>query len=259
MAKFVSLLLFAFTLTVFSQQDSLQVAFKTKESLRVEKLIGFDNFNYRYSLTNNTLTKSSEKAEYVYNNMQLGDVTTVDITNALKVILFYKDQNTVVVLDNTLSEIKKINFNQVNLFRKIAFATTAYENNIWIYNELNQELELYNYIDNRTILKTLPINESIVTIKSNFNYCWVITEEKLLCYNVYGSEINHIVYNGVEQISIYRDNLILKKNKTLYYLNSEDNIITLTLPELSIRDFSLNNQTLYLYDGKFIYHYKLIK
>lgn len=251
--------LFFFTLTALSQQDTLYVKFEVKHTLEVDQFIGFDNFNYRYTTNNNTLTKSNGNTEYVYNNIQLGNIHTVDITNALKVVVFYKDQNSVVILDNTLSEIKRINFNQATQFKKIASATIAYENNIWIYNELNQELELYNYIDNKTILKTLPLNETVVTVKSNFNYSWVVTEDKLLCYNVYGSEVNQIKAENIDQIRLYKNNLIFEKEQKLFYLNNENKMIPLTLPELSIKDFSLNHQTLYLYDGKFIYHYKLIK
>lgn len=259
MTKYTHVLLLFFALTAFSQQETLGITFKDKHILEVDHFIGFDNFNYSYTVKNNTLTKSNGKTEYVYNNMQLGNVHTVDITNALKVVVFYKDQNSVVILDNTLSEIKLINFNQATQFRKITSATIAYENNIWIYNELNQELELYNYIDNKTILKTLPLNEIVITVKSNFNYSWVVTEDKLLCYNVYGSEVNQIDVENIEQISLYKNNLIFKKEQKLFYLNNKNEMTPLTLPELNIKDFSLNHQTLYLYDGKFIYHYKLIK
>ena len=259
MTKIASFLLLFISVTSWAQLDSLNVQFVKKEAATFDNLIGYDNFNNQYSLTNNTLTKSSGTTRYVYNNIQLGTIEHVDITNPLKIVVFYKQFNTVVVLDNTLTEIKIINFNRAREFKKVTHASVAYENHLWIYNELNQELELYNYLTNRTILKTLPILSTLVSIKSTFNYCWVVTDSSLRCYNVYGSEISTIPIESVEAIKLYSDLLIMKKKQSLYCLYSKNEITKISLPELNIQDFSLNNETLYLYDGNFIYYYKLIK
>ena len=44
--------------------------------------------------------------------MQLGEISSIDAFNALKTTVFYRDFNTVIILDNRLSEIMKIDFNQ---------------------------------------------------------------------------------------------------------------------------------------------------
>ena len=73
-----------------------------------------DNFNNIYSIENNELIKSSYVKNYYYRNSLYSNISSIDVRNSLKIKLFYEDSNTLVVLDNKLSEISKINFNIIN-------------------------------------------------------------------------------------------------------------------------------------------------
>ncbi|NQY04974.1 MAG: hypothetical protein HRT68_01925 [Flavobacteriaceae bacterium] len=260
MKRVVFLIFLFFQLHLVAQQDSLQFNYDKKVLLETEHFIGTDNFDYTYTLSNNVIEKKGRQREYVYNNIQLGEVEHVDITNPLKIVAFYKEQNAVVILDNTLSEITIINFNSTEEFKKVNQATSAFDNNIWVFNEITQQLELYDYIEGNTLISSLPFDETTEDQKSNYNYCWLITKSTIYCYNAYGSIVSEIKNDGFTNIKMHRNNAILFKEDSLSYLSNIDNIEKIELvPQISIKDFSINNETLYIYDGEFVHHFKLLK
>lgn len=243
-----------------AQEKKLKFEFQDEQSLTVDHFIGTDRFDYYYTLHQNVIEKKGRNKVYVYNNIQLGNVEHVDISNPLKILVFYKDQNTIAILDNTLSEIRIVNFNFTSEFRKISKASVAYDNHAWIYNELNQEAELYNYIEDRTILKTLPFNEEVLEQKSNYNYCWIMTESTLYCYNIYGSLVSSFDNNNYKELSLYKNDVLLKKENSLFYLNQSDEINRIEIDEeISVKDFSITHETLYIYDSRSVHRFNLIK
>jgi hypothetical protein len=249
--------LFVFLLS--AQNDSLQFDFVSKKKMTIDRFIGVDNFDNLYTLKNNVITKNGAYKNYEYINIQLGDVHHVDITNPLKIVVFYKDQNSVIMLDNTLSEILVVNFNQTAVFRKVVHVSAAFDNSIWIYNELNQQLERYNYIEDKTVVNTLPFSSSILLQGSNYNYCWIITATTIECYNPYGSNVNTFKNDAFEKMHLYRNNVLLVKQNQLFYLNTKNNINKVKTPiEITLQDFSITNESLYIYDSEFLYQFKLI-
>ena len=173
-------------------------------------------------------------------------------------MLFYKNSNTVVLLDDNLSEIQPLNFNTHQPLKTVGFATKANQNALWIFNIDSQELEIYNYQRHTTEAQSLPINGRVIQQESNFNNCWLLTQTELLHYNSYGSFINAYPAKDITKIAFYDTNLLVLKNGRLERLNLQTHeMSTLKLPEIAVKDFSLVGENLYLYDGNFVYHYHL--
>ena len=66
-------------------------------------------------------------------NNNLGDIHTVDVGNPFKVMVFYRDQQTVVLYDRTLSEIQRIPLIQWDL-ADITAANLSPDNALWLFN-----------------------------------------------------------------------------------------------------------------------------
>jgi hypothetical protein len=71
----------------------------------------------------------------------LGKITKVDLQNPLKIVLFYESFN-VAPLDNQLNEIQKINFSSNANPIVITATGIASQNQLWVYNSLNQQIGL---------------------------------------------------------------------------------------------------------------------
>jgi len=251
-------LILLFSLTVFAQQPINSVSI-SKTKLRVNTLVHIDNFNSQYSIINNALVVKKEDNTINYSNLQLGNITMVNAFNPLKLNIFYKDFNTIVILDNRLAEITKLNFNTLQPLRDISHISTANDNTIWIFNENTRQLELFDFLDKQTKINTLPIDGIVIDLQSNYNYCWLLTDQYLYKYNYFGSLLSKTPNQGFTALKENRESLFLLKENQLFY-KAKNNIefVQLKLPELLIKQFFVTNETMYIYDGKFLYHYQLI-
>ncbi len=238
----------------------------TTTPLIADSFEGIDTYNNVYYIRDMVLYKTGVQGRYEFRDYQLGPISTVDIINPLNIVLFYEQVNTVILLDNRLNEIERINFNTLPEFINISAAKNAGNNRLWIFNVDSQQLELYNY---RSGLKTAisqPLSGNFEALVSDFNYCYVLTENSLLSYNVYGSFLNEIALEGCRNISLFNDrifvvteaeNIMIKKGFSETEVQFE--ALKLPLPENSIKDLQLTQDFLYIYDGNNIRGFSLTK
>ncbi len=248
-----------FITTVGFSQSELDFELIDRSSLDVDRLIEIDNFKTIYYLKDNILYKKGSGAEINYSNVQLGQISSVDILNPLKMNLFYSELNTVVILDNRLAEITKVDFNTVSPFRLVSHVSSGNDNNIWIFNQNTNQLELFDFINRKTKVTTLPLQGEVIDICSNFYGCWVLTSDYIYGYNYIGSLMYKEANSGFTQIEEQNENFLLLKENSLFYLpKDQKEISSISLPELLISRFFVTDETLYLYDGEILHQY-LIK
>ena len=240
-------------------QEKISVKQIAKYNFEGKNIVQIDKFGTQYSFSNNTFYSKGSKGSFEYSNLQLGDITSINAFNPLKINLFYKDFNTVVILDNRLAEIKKIDFNSLTPFRIITKISSANDNAIWIFNDNTQQLELFDFITHKTKHKTLPVDGNVLDLKSNYNFCWLLTDSYIYTYNYFGSLISKQPNSSFEQLAETNGNLVLRSNNNLFLLSKNSNQITkLDLPKLLIKRFFVTNETLYIYDGEMLHQYQLI-
>lgn len=244
---------------------SQSVAFESKIPFTADRFIGIDNYKNSYFIKDRVVHKQGPDGNFLFNDLQLGRITSVDIINPLKVVVFFQDTNTVVLLDNKLSEIQRINFNNLPKFLNVSTATNAGNNNLWLFNVDTQQLERYNYSAKMQTVVSQPFPGKLLSQASNFNYCFTLTEKKLRAFNSYGSMLNEAPSEGYEKIIQQNENLIALKKNTLYYLpdfarkdpTAAHETVRLQLPELTMKDLQLTNDFLYIYDGENLHTFKL--
>jgi hypothetical protein len=117
---------------------------------------------------------------------------------------------------------------------------------------------LYNYRNQNKTTVSQPLNGEVIQQVSNINYCFLMTEKYIRAYNIYGSLIIEIPNEGYQKISQINENLILKKDNNLYYINTETlETSKIKSPEISIKDLQLTQEFLYIYDGNKVSKFKL--
>ncbi|NQX86747.1 MAG: hypothetical protein HRT67_12740 [Flavobacteriaceae bacterium] len=254
----IKIILFCFTWACFGQ-ETMTAKLISKHSYKHQNIIKVDNFGTTYSFQGNTFYTIGTKGKLEYSNVQLGTITSANAFNPLKINLFYKDFNTLVILDNRLSEITKTDFNTLEPFRLPTHLTTANDNRVWLFNDNTLQLELFDYLNNKTILNTFPITGKPLDLKSNYNYCWLLTATHFYIFNYFGSLILKDVNSGFTEILEYKDQLILKRENNLY-VTKKSNFKTkvIALPKLLIKQFFVVDETLYIYDGNNTYQFQLI-
>jgi len=207
-----------------------------------------------YYTKGNIFYKKWNGREWQFGDFILGQLTQVSILNPLKIVLFYESSNTVVLVDKYLSEIDRINFNTISEFKSVSFISPANDNSIWVFDNNTQQLEIFNTLSDKTLVTTQPIGELPVSLQSNFNYCWILTSERLSQFNIYGSLLGSIKNEAYKEIRIINDDLIILKEDGLYYRSTKtEEIEKIQLPEIPVKQFYVTNEILYIYDHSQVY------
>lgn len=254
------LLLLSLLIAQFSiAQDKVELVLKDSIQLKAKKLFGTNGFDTFYYTTKDfTFHKKIKDTVLTYTNFQLGEITSVNAFNPLKINLFYENFNTVVVLDNRFAEIFKIDFNTNTTYKNISHVSTGYDNSIWIFNVDTQQLELYDYKSNKTKLKSTTIQSEILDLKSDYNYAYLLSQDFLYVYNYFGSLVGKYKNDSYTKMAFCKAFLILQKENTLHLLNKNTSeISSLRHSKMLINQFLVTNESLYLYRDNYLLKYQL--
>jgi hypothetical protein len=219
----------------------------SNDSFRLERtipgtflLMEVDILNNLYLVTaGNQLKKLNANGDSmaVFNDVKkYGNPTLIDVTNPLKVLLYYKNYSTVVILDRLLSQRNSINFRQQNIFSVKAIAT-SYDNNIWLFDEQNLKLKkideqgniLQETTDWRLIMDEVPSPESII---DNNNFVYLYDAHKgFYIFDYYGTFKNNLPFLNWENVSINANRLAGFSGKHYFSYELQSlNLKTYTLP-----------------------------
>ena len=137
-------------------------------------------------------------------------------------------------------------------------ATNTGNNRLWVFNVDTQQLETYNYRNQRQTIVSQPTPGEVLGMTSDFNYCYLLMEDGLHAFNVYGSALWSLPTQGITQLVHQKRDLVLVSETGLYYLNRErPELIQLEDPEIHCKDLQLTKDFLYIYDGDNIHQFTL--
>ena len=230
------------------------------KALEVDRFIGVDSYKHLYSIKDGALQKQGELGEFVFQDFQLGPISSVDIINPLNVVVFYAEVNTVVFLDNRLSEKERVNFNNLPDFLNISSATNAGNNNLWVFNVDTQQLQLFNYRTNRQTVFSQPYPGKIISQASDFNDCLLLTDTNLYQINIYGSLLSEKQLDAYQKVVRHGKKIIGLKDNALYFIQDEAVVPLVTnFNENTVKDLQLTQEFLYIYDGNNLSTFTLTK
>ncbi|MCK4561700.1 MAG: hypothetical protein KAT78_02230 [Flavobacteriaceae bacterium] len=245
----------------FSQE--VKIEFITKTPLKADQFVGVDELENIFYIKNNILYKKNDIEVLNYSNVNLGVLTNVNIHNPFKIILFYRDFNAVIILDNKLNELTdKIDFTKETLFNNVQFIGASSENNLWLLANDNK-LHLYDFQNHLDKLETQALNfyqKSFIptSIKSTYKNIWVFSSNGVMQFNEYGSFIKYTQLENYDFISPYENGFIyLNKNDLSYLVDNKIFKIQMEL-SLPIKSIFINRGVIYTFDGRYIYHYNIL-
>lgn len=259
------LLFFSFVKLSFSQEVIIAKLLDSV-SLNADIFIGVDNFEDHYYTNGNTLYKQTPNQTYSYTNTQLGNITSVDITNPLKILVFYRNFNTIVILDNRLNELSdRINLSDSNYGKNATYVTISSNNNLWLYSLDDNILTLWNYETKEIIFDSQPLQfyqdkfEAIAQT-STYENCWLISENGIIEFNEYGSFIEAKEIINISTLRPYKNGFIyLKRNN--FYFNEDKTTIKLegVNPKHLSTNYFVNKNTLSFFRSGRLYRYSILK
>ncbi len=141
------------------------------------------------------------KELYRYANNKNGMISTIDVTNPLRIVVFYNDFNQVKIFDNTLSIIREFDFTQQYL--DITACSVTNDGNLWVYDAVR--LRLVKVDDNgNIILQSNNVTDFgmagmyITKILENGNYVVLCDYDKgFWFFDNFGQYIYHFPVQGL--------------------------------------------------------------
>ncbi len=136
-----TLLVLAVMFGCSTTQPTSRGSAQTKPKIAYETAT-IDRFGHLYyAKTNNEIIKWDEHGDSMgyYTNNSFGDVSLIDATNPLKVLVYYSDFYTGVVLDRLLNETQVFNLLELG-FGEVRTIGAAIDGAIWFFNDHEQRL-----------------------------------------------------------------------------------------------------------------------
>lgn len=195
-----------------------------------------------YILTNKGLLKKYNNqgdSLNVFNDVRrYGAVSAIDAGNPLKVLIYYRDFSTAVMLDRFLSRINMIDFRKAGIFQAKAVAT-SYDNNVWIFDEQSAKLKkigddgklLSETVDLRQVLDVIPSPDKIID-RDGFVYLYD-KDNGLYVFDYYGALKNELAITGVSDIQVINKTIVgRKQNRFVRYTPGTIDMQEADLPEI---------------------------
>ncbi|HMG82361.1 MAG TPA: hypothetical protein VK559_04955 [Ferruginibacter sp.] len=215
--------LFLATATTTAQSDSAITYIKTIPG--DYKYFTVDNLGDEYLVTNNDQLKkfkANGDSIGIFNDVKkYGALTSIDASNPLKILLYYQDFSTIVVLDRFLNVLAAINLVQQNIFR-VRTVATSYDNNIWVYDEGDSKLKkidingnvLSQTVDFRILFDSVPTPVKIID-RDGFVYLYD-PHKGFYIFDYYGGLKNNIPFLHWKNVEVIKGNMYGFSDSLLY-------------------------------------------
>ena len=257
---------FFISLNISFSQKTISTQLIDSISLNADTFIGVDDFENYYYIKGNTFYKKTTRQTYSYTNTQLGNITSVNITNPLKILLLYRDFNTIVILDNRLNELTDIiNFSRESYTKNVTFASISSNNNLWLYSLDDTILSLWNYETKQTIFDSQPLNfynlnfEATALI-SDYENCWISSQKGIIQFNEFGSYLQTVSLIDSSYLKPYGNGFTYLKNKKLFtYENDISTEIEFVNNNHLSTNYFVNKNSLYFFTSDKLFKYSILK
>ncbi len=184
-----------------------------------------DNLGNIYVVSkDNQLKKLSADGDSlaVYNAVsRYGNVYFIDVTNPLKILIYYREFSTIVAVDRFFNIINTIDLRSLNIFQVKAIAL-AYDNNIWLFDELDAKLKrigddgslIDQTTDFRQLFDTVP-DPSVIVDQGGLVYLYDSTHG-VYAFDHYGSLKNHIQLKGWQDFTVIDKFIMGREGNTFF-------------------------------------------
>lgn len=200
------------------------IVFKQKNSH-----VSIDDFGNTYVITKSEIFKYNVMGELIksFSTKRYGSIDFVDVTNPLKILVYYKDFQQILFLDNQLTASSNMISLEAIGLEQTSLVCTSANNSFWLYDKQNNSLLRYSEksqqlvkIDNLKRVLDIDIKPNFMKEKSNYLYL-NCPNEGILVFDIYGSFLKTIPIKNITEFDIQNNNVFYFKNKTLNEYSSQ--------------------------------------
>ena len=258
--KYLLQLILCFSISLGFSQNTIPSEKLDSNAWEIDNYLGFDNQNNQYGIKNNVIIKRST-TNFEYKNIGLGKITNIDFQNPLQIIVFYKDFNTVVLLDNQLNELKRIDFNLNPELIQLEAVGLSAQNQLWIYDGITNRIGLYNITNDHLKWISTPIKSGIKNYFSDYNFFyWIDHTNQLFTSSIYGTINTLGTIPKHDKMRLLSNSTVLYsyENEIYFYEITKERSSKIKLTENFVGNFFFKDGILAIFTQNIITNYKLI-
>jgi len=225
---------------------NMNATFFTTDYLQNAYIIDLKNSLRKIDSVGNTL--------FTYNQNLYGQLKLVDATNPMKLILSYPDYGTVVMLDNTLSEVGVVSLKKIGIYDYHALCFSSRDNNFWVFDENDYKLKKIDR-NNNIILESTDMFQQLgyaihpVFMQEENQWLFLSdTTRGILMFDIYGVYYETLPFKNILKFEVRNDQIFFRDGDHIHSSQmktlAEKNI---ELPHFdNLLDARIENSRLYL-------------
>ncbi len=231
------------------------------------ELLRVDNFGKLYLVGLNEISLLDPAGKFIVRNSNklYGDISDLDASNGLELLLFFKDLSQIIFLDNQLAEKgKELSLEEIG-FDQVTLACTSHGLGVWLFDQTRFELTRIDQNGKFTsksgnLMQVLGFAPQPNFMRENNNWVYLNDPKRgILVFDNFGAYYKTIPIFGVDYFQIKENRIFHSKDQyyisfdtkelksdTLFKFEEKNNGVFITKNQINI----LNNKELNLFEHK---------
>ncbi|MFN8309300.1 MAG: hypothetical protein U0T73_05005 [Chitinophagales bacterium] len=176
------------------------------------KFVVADSFGNFYAAENNSLRKFDKNGvlfSQPYQEFKRGNIGSVDVSNAMKITVYYPDFQTAVTLDRFLSPLTTYDFTQLG-YQNITAVGSSTDGKLWFFDNVDYKLKKIDE-SGKVLIEGQPLNQAAGKIivpnflmEKNGNVYVNDTAEGICVFDLFGTYARTIPIKGLKRFQVFQ-------------------------------------------------------
>lgn len=179
-----------------------------------------DALGNMYVLRGDEIKKYNPQGVFLktFSNKRYGRITDIDLSNPLKILVYYKDFQQVLFLDNQLSPAAEVISLEKAGHEQASLVCSSINNSFWLYDKQNNEVfrfgpDLKVLVQTGNLKRLLELNLQPNYMRESGNYLYLnCPEEGILVFDIYGTFYKTIPLKNLREFSVVNGNIFYFEN-----------------------------------------------
>lgn len=224
----------------------------------VSSMFRIDNLGYLYFVNGNTLTKMDGdfKTVAIYDNKKNGAISDIDVSDPFRVLVFYRDFNKLIFLDNELTELRDpILLDDLQIYNVDAVCSST-QGSFKLFDSQNCFIVSFdkdlNVLQTGINLYSLVKTQKVQKIRESNNYTYAQFDDGIfITLDKFGNFFRKSKFENLKSFNLLNDRLFLLTDTGIYKCGYDDSLIEIVnSADIKIVDFAVRNNFLYVLSEK---------
>jgi hypothetical protein len=172
-----------------------------------------------------------------YSQNRLGNISQIDVSNPMQILVFYEDFQKIIFLDRNLSHLTTLDLKDWNIgwAKKVAMSS---DGNIWIYDEITLKLQKYATSESKLMYEStvmsreskMPPSASNLVEQNNQVYL-ADFRQGIFIFDQFGAILRYLPIEDMNSFDLQSNFLIYTTNKGTLHI---ENLLSFANQEITL-------------------------